>query len=325
MHSSNLLRAIGAAAALATLAVGCGGPAQQPLTNYERTLVRITATPNDELLPQVSPDGSKILYTQKRIDLHTGIDNYDVWYTNVQTGAPPVLVTTHVADDIYPTWTPDGENIVFTTNHDGLPHLWSRSASGVGGSLSLMRGGAVDIQADVSKDGTKICYASTQFGVTKQVGQQGGKNGPYALADDEEVPFIWVMNRDGSELTQLVEGLDPAFSPDGEQIAFSSMLGGSYDVWIINTDGSHLVQISSDEADEIEPTWSPDGKFLSFSSDLSGNWDIWVIGSDGTTPVQMTTNTGDDSSPTWSVDNFIYFESDRSGNYDVWRLTPPAF
>ena len=61
---------------------------------------------------------------------------------------------------------------------------------------------------------------------------------------------IWVMNADGSGRTQLTdhpdEDFDPAWSPDGSQIAFRSHRDNNVDVWLMDADGSRQTRLLID-------------------------------------------------------------------------------
>jgi len=86
---------------------------------------------------------------------------------------------------------------------------------------------------------------------------------------------------DGSDLKQLTnsagEDVEPAWSPDGTQIAFSSSRGGSNQIFIMNADGSNPVQITSDKQNDM-PIWLPGGQQIAFrTSSGTGLWWWQVI------------------------------------------------
>ncbi|HSP54779.1 MAG TPA: hypothetical protein VLS25_04245 [Dehalococcoidia bacterium] len=128
---------------------------------------------------------------------------------------------------------------------------------------------------------------------------------------------IFVMNLDGSEVTQLTEspGYDsaPAWSPDGTKIAFTRVdavsspgVQGQYDIAVINADGSGLTMLTDDPGIDQDPAWSPDGGQIAFASYRDGveNFEIFVMASDGNGLRQLT-NAGDgyvSASPSWSPD-----------------------
>ena len=77
---------------------------------------------------------------------------------------------------------------------------------------------------------------------------------------------IYVMNANGSNLRYLTNGIDPALSPDGKQVAFTRWSGSSTgvlgDLWVINTDGSGERKVVGDVQQPKSPIWSSDGKTI---------------------------------------------------------------
>jgi Tol biopolymer transport system component len=75
------------------------------------------------------------------------------------------------------------------------------------------------------------------------------------------------MHASGKDATQLTKppenDADPRFSPDGRQIAYTSLRGGFPEVWLMNRDGSGGKRV----AEGCQPDWSPDGKALVFVRD----------------------------------------------------------
>jgi dipeptidyl aminopeptidase/acylaminoacyl peptidase len=94
----------------------------------------------------------------------------------------------------------------------------------------------------------------------------------------------------------------PAWSPDGNRIAFESNLDGDMEIFVMNADGSDVRQITHNTIHDEGPAWSPDGRRLAFTSgpdNLHG--DIWVMNADGSDARQLTTWPGPDESPDWGV------------------------
>lgn len=126
--------------------------------------------------------------------------------------------------------------------------------------------------------------------------------------------MIFVADRDGSDSRQLTyraaRNTEPAWSPDGRQIAFTSqVLGEAADVWVMNSDGSDAVNLTANQPDSSKrsPAWSPqlaDGSYrIAYSLEQAGSSYLWTMRADGT---EKRIITGDpsyfDSEPAWSPD-----------------------
>lgn len=111
----------------------------------------------------------------------------------------------------------------------------------------------------------------------------------------------------------------PAWSPDGQRVAFQSNRSGSYSIWIMDADGKNQHEVIPGDSDNRHPAWNPDGKQLAFDSDASGNREIWTVKSDGRNPRQLTTLAARSSFPAWSPDGSqIVFYTYQEGTMDLW-------
>ena len=74
---------------------------------------------------------------------------------------------------------------------------------------------------------------------------------------------IFVMNADGSGLVALTgygaDDSQPAFSPDGSRIAFTSSRTGNAEIFVMSADGTNVTQVTHNSAEEFDPAFSADG------------------------------------------------------------------
>jgi TolB protein len=67
------------------------------------------------------------------------------------------------------------------------------------------------------------------------------------------------------------------WSPDGTRIVFASRRSGNADIWMINSDGTQLTQLTTHPAYDFAPTWSPDGTKVAFTSKRTGAYEVWLL------------------------------------------------
>jgi serine/threonine protein kinase len=161
----------------------------------------------------------------------------------------------------------------------------------------------------------------------------GGGLGQIAYASDVTgLPQIWVMNADGTasrQVTDMQEGAcQPAWSPDGSQIAFISPCGGNQEIYpgagifIINVDGTETTPLPSVPGGDFDPAWSPDGSKIVFTSLRDYNRaQIYEILLEDFSVRSISANTVRDSQPVWSPDGLeMAFVTTRRGPYQIWIM-----
>lgn len=226
--------------------------------------VNLTNNSTDDLEPDFSPSGQKIVFISNRDD------NGEIYVMNVD-GSQPVRLTFNAALDHLPSWSPDGSKIVFTTERDGNSEIYVMTADG-SNQTNLTNNVGYDALPEWSPDGAKIAYCHIVSG-------QGE---------------IFVMNSDGSNQTNLTnssaQDCSPDWSPDGTKIAFSSTPSGS--IIIMNANGTNPVAIATGDS----PAWAPDGTKIAFR--VGGN-EIYSMNPDGSNQVNITNNPAFDENPDW--------------------------
>jgi WD40 repeat protein len=120
-------------------------------------------------------------------------------------------------------------------------------------------------------------------------------------------------------------GIDrqPAFSPDGTRVVYSTNRGGNLDVWEMVVETGAVRRLTEDPLEDWDPGFSPDGKNLLWSSRRSGNFEIWLADADGTNPRQVSHDGVDAENPAMTPDrSWIYYGSYANAKAGIWKVKP---
>jgi tol-pal system beta propeller repeat protein TolB len=207
-------------------------------------------------------------------------------------------LTNFKATAFYPSVSPDGETIYFSSRESGNFEIYS-----------------VDINGDNLQK------------LTKNIGSlyapELSPNGEWILFTNNG-NGLWLMKPDGSNPHALTtkDDIDPSWSPDGSMISFASSRAGARQLFVMNADGTNIRQVTNLNNMGGRNTWSPDGTKLAFYRGPQGDRNIYVINVDGT-GLERLTDGGDNLGPSWSPDgNWIVFTSFRDGNNELYIIHP---
>ena len=116
--------------------------------------------------------------------------------------------------------------------------------------------------------------------------------------------------------------MSPAWSPDGQNLAYVSFEGGASAVYVQRLSSGERRRVSARSGVNGAPAWSPDGTRLALTLSRDGNLDVYVLELATQALVRITTDEAIDTEAEWSPDGrTIYFTSDRAGNAQIYRVS----
>jgi TolB protein len=172
--------------------------------------------------------------------------------------------------------------IYFVSNRTGAKEIWVMDYDG-SNQHAVTHLGSISISPRISPDGTRLAFAS--------LGKEGWAIRMFSLDLGRLVSFP-AGTAGGSNQA-------PAWSADGQKLAFSSARSGHPEIWVADANGNSPRRLTSFGAD-TSPTWNPrTGTQLSWVSGRTGEPQIYIMDQDGSS-VQRMTDSGYAISPSWS-------------------------
>ena len=258
--------------------------------------------------PTISPDGTRIAYTQGDSESYT----FQVVTSRLDGTDRRELTKKRTSPrDISPVWSPDGSRIALVSERD----------------IVTMNPDGSDVQTVLECEVGSPC-ASGPPPVWSPDGQhivfRGGYGGEYG-------GHLFIMKTDGTGLTHLMEGLpvgQPAWSPDGRHIAFSKTEevdgNNSTKLYTVNADGSDLVEVA-DLGGHLfveNLSWSADGTEI-----RSGTYPFMVVNPDGSDLRMFTGLEARQVYASWSPDGsrvavYIRWGSEDTDEVALFTMAP---
>jgi Tol biopolymer transport system component len=275
-------------------AMNADGSGQDVLTSFSKP---------GENMPVWSPDGEKIAFVSS--SAYDYESRGDIYVMNAD-GSDQTRLTNDASSYDPVAWSPDGEKIAFVSSSD----IYVMNADG----SDQTRLTSTTETEDVEGHANALAWSpdSAKIALQVQTTKHSGSASAAASAPVYRKSGIYVVNADGSgQQTSLMNAEysdSPAWSPDGEKIAFldsSTSAYSTFDIYVMNSEGSGKTRLTNSPGHDVSPAWSPDGTKIVFSYDgIKRNNDIYVMNADGTGRTRLTHHTDgaptSESQPTWS-------------------------
>src|SRR6267378_2009828 len=318
--------------------------------------------------PQLSPDAQSVAYVVKTAILKTDKNEERIWMVP-RSGGDAIALTAEGVSSSHPRWSPDGKSIAFLSErNEGQTQVWLLSLRG--GEAQRLTDTPQDVEDFAwSPDGRRLVLVLRDASPEElEAAKEAKENEGEALAKEkkktpkpyvidrlqfklDEVGYLdrrrthlFVFDLATKSLTQVTSGdsddSEPAWSPDGKLLAFTSNrskpepdLTYNSDIWVVAADnrdkGAHLSQVTSNAGADSTPTWSPDGKWLTYVTQLDPKLFDYATKHIAVSPAaggeaRVLTLALDRVSitPRFSPDGkSIYFIADDDGTQNVCRIS----
>jgi len=264
------------------------------ITNYRRLAHQVA---NDIILYLT---GDRGIFDTRVCFISDRTGNKEVFLCDYD-GANIYQLTGNGSINLSPTFTPDGQKILFTSFMNEDPQMYQYDTRD--GKVELLAGyPGINSAARVSPDGESIVCALSRDGNAE----------------------IYLLQRSGKIKRRLTNTAaiesGPCWSPNGNQIAFTSDRSGSPQIYIMDNDGVNVRRLTYIGSYNDSPDWSPKGDKIVFLSRVDGRFNICTIDVTGDN-FRVLTEKGNNENPHWSPDgNHIIFSSTRTGEKEIFIM-----
>lgn len=243
---------------------------------YQRTVgsntaTRLTSSGGDKRFPRVSPANPKMLaYCSNE----RGSWELCLIADLVDAPATVVVLSDRGTDNLHPSWSPDGKQIVYSSSHEGLGGEWVLKVKDLETGKTHVLEDVDGLLPDWSPAGNRIVFQRMK-------------------RRDDWLSSIWTLDFDNGAARNVTSifssddfaAINPCWSPDGRRVAFATVgksqasggvMSKADDLWIVTAEGMNPTRITASPASDWMPAWSTDNRIY-FISDRTGGQRIWSL------------------------------------------------
>ena len=264
--------------------------------------------------PKISPDGNWVAYVLTNVDSAKNKRNDDVLMTSWD-GQQSIQLTNSPDGESQPRWSPDGKYLSFVSSRQGSTNsqIWLMDRrGGEGKQLTNLKG---DLREYAwSPDGKRLVLAiktPENTDTSKNKMPKPYVMDKYHFKQDVEgylqsLPtHLYLFDVNTKKLDTLTQGefneTNPAWSPDGQQIAFVSNRtvepdkNQNTDLWVISAKvNAPIKRLTNWSGSDSSPQWSPDGQQIAYLRSTSDGYNMYdqsilaIVSKDGGEPILLS-------------------------------------
>jgi len=289
--------------------------------------------------PQLSPDGSQLLYVVGEADWKENKRFNHIWRVDASGSGEAVQLTNGKHGETRPRWSPDGATIAMIAKRGEDENAQIYLLSNSGGEAAPLSAHDTEVTAiEWSADGKHIYFVASDPKTEAEKKRDKLMDDVFAFDEDYKQAHLWrvaVADKTSERITSgdfSIRGY--RLSADGSKIAHHRTPSPLFDnsdegeVWLMDADGAGASRLTDNTVAEFGAELSPDGNWILFRSDSNDAFDTYyndnifvVPASGGAHRLLLKDMPHEVQDARWSKDGgSIYFTANTGVRSDIFSV-----